>query len=50
MKRIIAINNIQINGFVDGADTAISNDNVPNWLIANTQYLRSAIACTIVSP
>lgn len=50
VKRITAINNIQITGFVDGANTATSNDNDPNWPTANTQYLRGAIDCTTASP
>ncbi len=50
VKRMTAINNIQITGFVDGADTATSNDNDPSWPTANTQYLRGAINCTTATP
>jgi uncharacterized repeat protein (TIGR01451 family) len=50
VKRITAINNTAITGFVDGANTATSNDNDPNWPTANAQYLRGAIDCTTASP
>ena len=50
VKRITAINSTPITGFVDGANTATSNDNDTNWPTANTQYLRGAIDCTTASP
>jgi len=48
VKRITAINGTDINTFVDGPNTATSNDNDPNWPSLNTQYLRGAIACPTI--
>jgi uncharacterized repeat protein (TIGR01451 family) len=49
VKRITAINGTNITGFVDGPDTATSNDNDSKWP-TNTQYLRGAINCNTVTP
>lgn len=45
VKRITAINNVPIAGFVDGSDTADSNDNDLKWPNSpnSAQYLRGAI-------
>ena len=49
VKRITAINGNSITGYINGADTATSNDSDTNWPSVNT-YLRGAIDCTTASP
>jgi len=44
VKRITAINNINIGGFADDTTSAqAADDNDPKWPSANTQYLRGAV-------
>jgi uncharacterized repeat protein (TIGR01451 family) len=50
VKRITAINNTPITGFVAGTSTATSNATDTNWPTLNTQYLRGAIDCSATSP
>jgi len=48
VKRITAINGVDINGFVDDGST--TDDNDPNWPTPTSTYLRGAIAGVSVKP
>jgi len=49
IKRITAINGVDVNGFISVAASGLSNDSDAKWPSPNTTYLRGGTDCTVTS-